>query len=131
MTAPDGLGERGRSLWESIAFGLPADWEFTEREVEILGLACRQADDLALLEAEIDKLGVTTMGSQGQVVIAPMIPEARQARLAISRLLGSIELPDDEDEPRSAAALRAQRAARSRWDRRQRLAPREDLRRGA
>jgi len=125
------LGSRGQDLWTSITNGLPEGWELDEREHELLALASRQADDLALLEAGIETHGVTTTGSQGQMVISPMLSEARQARMAISRLLNMLALPDAEDEPRSQASLRAERAARSRWDRRQRLTPREDIRRGA
>jgi hypothetical protein len=131
MNPPRGLGSRGQDLWTSITQGLPDDWELDEREHQVLALASRQADDLALLEAEIETHGVTTTGSQGQVVIAPMVPEARQARLAISRLLNMLALPDVEDLPRSQASLRAERAARSRWDRRPRQMPREDVNRGA
>ena len=58
---------------------------------------------------------MTTTGSQGQMVISPMLSEARQARMGISRLLNMLALPDAEDEPRSQASLRAERAARSRW----------------
>jgi hypothetical protein len=55
------------------------------------------------------------LGSAGQPVLHPAVVEARQARLAISRLLGTLSLPDEEAEPRTVAGLRAQRAARSRW----------------
>lgn len=131
MTPPADLGQRGEDLWCSITNGLPDRWELDDREREVLALASHQADDLGRLEMEIERLGVTTTGPQGQVVISPMVPEARQARMAISRLLSMLELPDEDEQPRSQASLRAERAARSRWDRRQRLVPREELRRGA
>ena len=131
MKPPEDLGVRGKELWTSITSGLNDGWELDDREREVLVLAARQADDLARLEKEIGTTGVTATGSQGQVVVSPMVPEARQARMAISKLLNTLELPDGEEQPRSQASLRAERAARSRWDRRQRLGPREELRRGA
>ena len=51
MNPPRGLGSRGQDLWTSITNGLPDGWELDEREHELLALASRQADDLALLEA--------------------------------------------------------------------------------
>lgn len=122
MTAPKGLGKRGRALWRSVVSGLPDDWEFDDREAALLGLAARQADDLALLEEAIASRGTFVSGSAGQPVLNPAIGEARQARMAIGRLLGQLELPDGEEEqPRTAAGKRAQRAARARWDREARV----------
>lgn len=51
-------------------------------------LAARQADDLQRLEAAIKVDGVSVPGSAGQPVLNPCVQEARQARLAINRLLG-------------------------------------------
>jgi hypothetical protein len=74
-----------------------------------------KADALDSLESEISETGTMVTGSAGQPVLHPAVAEARQARLAISRLLGSLSLPDQDAEPRTVAGLRAQRAARSRW----------------
>jgi phage terminase small subunit len=116
MTAP-GLGNRGRALWRSIVKGLPEAWEFDEREGAILAMACRQADDLARLETAIKKGGVMVPGSAGQPVLNPAVAEARQGRLAVNRLLGQLALPDEGEEPRTAAGERGRRAAESRWGR--------------
>ena len=119
--SPAGLGPRGRALWRSIhaaaVAGSSAEQvlEFDEREREVLRLACSQVDDLAALEAAIRRDGVTSVGSQGQPRLSALVVEARQARLALARLLGEIELPDVEETPRSQASLRAQRAAQARW----------------
>ncbi len=127
MTVPKGLQPRGRALWQSIDKGLPDGWELDERERAILVLAARQADDLARLEALIAKHGAMVTGSAGQPVLNPAIAEARQARIAIDRLLGKLELPDEQEEPRSEAGKRARHAARARWDQR---AQWEERRRG-
>jgi P27 family predicted phage terminase small subunit len=129
MKAPKGLGNRGRALWRSIIRQLPKDWVLDEREAVILTMAARQADDLQRLETVIAKDGAMVTGSQGQPVVNPAIVESRQARLAINRLLGELSLPDDEDdeEPKTAAGRRAQRAANARWDQHAR---RRGMRRG-
>ncbi len=128
MTAPRGLGNRGRALWRSVAKGLPSGWELDEREAALLTLAARQADDLAKLETAIKREGAMARGSAGQPVVHPAVVEARQARLAIGRLLSQLALPDEEDQPRTEAARRAARAARARWDR---VAERRERQRGA
>lgn len=117
MTSPKGLGNSGRSLWHSVLKAMPEGWELDERELALLGVACRQRDDLAKLEAAIKRDGAMTTGSKGQPVVHPAIPEARQARLAIGRLLGEIALPDEVAErPLTAAGRRGRKAAQSRWN---------------
>jgi hypothetical protein len=108
----------GEKLHKEIISGLPDGWELDEREHANLGLACRQLEDLETLEDAIERDGTMVAGSKGQPVVNPAIAEARQARLALNRLLGSIELPDAAGAPRSEASRRGQKAARSRWDRR-------------
>ena len=115
---PTGLGNAGRALWRLIARALLEGWELDEREQAILRLAARQADDLARLETAISKDGVMALGSAGQPVVSPAITEARQSRLAISKLLGAVHLPDADEQPRTAAGRRGQRAANTRWGRR-------------
>lgn len=102
---------------------LDAGWELDSRELHLLGRACRCADELADLEAAIDRDGVTVVGSRGQTVIHPGITEARQLRLAQARLLSLIELVDPKAAARSAtpAQARARRAAEARWSRQREL----------
>jgi phage terminase small subunit len=117
MKPPTRLGSTGRALWSSVAKGLPEGWELDEREVAILTLAARQSDDLTRLEA-IKQDGAMVKGSTGQPVVNPAITEARQARLAIGRLLGQLALPDEDEQARTEPGQRGQKAARARWDRR-------------
>lgn len=121
MSAPKGLGTAGKRLRKSILADLPNDWELDHREIELLELAARQADDLALLERAIKKEGAISTGSTGQTIVHPAILEARQARLAISRLVGLIELPDGEERPATAATTRGRKAAQARWGRQDRM----------
>lgn len=114
---PAGLKTAGKRLWKSVTevFGLEV------RELEVLAMACRQADDLAALDAAIDRYGLMIEGSKGQDRINPLVTEARQARLALTRLLGDLSLPDDTGQgelpgmPPTQASRRAQKAANVRW----------------
>jgi hypothetical protein len=115
------LGTAGKALRKAILDDLPDGWELDHREKALLDLAGRQADDLDRLERAIKKEGATSTGSMGQLVVNPAILEARQARLAISRLVGLIELPGLADQGSdSAASIRARKAAGSRWARQDR-----------
>lgn len=114
--APSGLGNRGRALWRSVVADYPAGTGPDRRERAILAMAARQADDLLRLEKAIAKYGVMSTGSKQQLVVNPAEPEARQARLAINRLLGELAIPDEDEQPRTAASRRGQHAANTRYD---------------
>ncbi|GAA1951233.1 hypothetical protein [Microbacterium deminutum] len=102
VRAPVGLGIAGRALWKQIA----ADWAENEsipdaREARLLADACREADVLAFLQAELDRLmkttgTLTTFGAQGQLVTHPHVGEARRSRAQIASLLKSIELAAEQ-----------------------------------
>jgi hypothetical protein len=112
--APAGLAVAGKRLWSALT----ADYEFGPAELATLELACRQADDVALLEQVVAADGVVTTGSKGQVRAHPALGELRLSRQALARLLGLLALPgEDDDTPRTAAGRRGQKAARARWDR--------------
>ena len=112
---PAGLGEHGAALWGSVLDDVPTGWTLDRRELAILELAARQADDLALLEAVIERDGAMSVGSTKQAVVHPALLEARLARLAIGRLLGQLGLPDETGARGTAASDRARRAAQARW----------------
>lgn len=117
MTAPDGLDTAGVALWDAVLEDLPEGWELDSRELSVLELAARQADVVAALEAVVTEEGEMTTGSTGQPAVHPAIPEARQGRLAIDRLLGKIVMPAPESgsEGATGATTKAQRAADARW----------------
>ena len=52
----------------------------------------------------------------------PAIPELRQGRQALSRLLGELKLPNADGRPESAASARGRHAANARWDEKRRRA---------
>lgn len=116
---PAGLGKPGRALWRSILADLDAEWELDARELHLLTEACRTADELADLQAVLDKDGLTTAGSRGQTVVHPAVAEVRQLRIVLLRTLSAIEMVDPKAAIRSAtpASARGRKAAQARWDR--------------
>lgn len=112
-TAPrfDAAGSR---LWKSIGDA----YELDERESANLELACRQADDVARLEASLNSDGLIVPGATGAPKLNTVVSELRMSRLALSKLLDAIALPDAETEkPMTGAQRRAQKAADARWSR--------------
>jgi hypothetical protein len=103
----------GQELVSSIVDGLPDGVELDEREQAVLDLAARQARDVARAEADIAARGYLVPGSRSQDVINPSVAEVRQSRLALGKLLGSLDLPEST---RDAIRQRRQ-AAEARWRR--------------
>lgn len=112
-SASTGLGDAGRALWARFV----PTFVLEERETEVLVLACRQADDIALLETALADEGAIVDGSRGQRRMNAAFTELRLARLAQKNLLGALKLPGEDERPMSAASERAQRAANARWSR--------------
>lgn len=113
---PPGLAAAGCALWQTVCADLPPELGFDSRELAILAAACQQADAVAGLEDAIERDGVMIVGAAGQSRMNACVTEARQGRVALARLLGDLDLPDEAQEPRTAASKRAQVAARTRWD---------------
>ena len=82
---------------------LPPSHEWTERDLAILALAERQAADIDRLEAEIAESGVRIDG-RGASVLNQAVGEMRQARVALGRLLGLVEIPGEASTGRPARA---------------------------
>lgn len=109
------LGIVGRELVAAITAAVAEGCELDEREQLILRLAAGQADDLARLDEVVAREGVAARGSTGQVVVHPAVAEARLARIAIGRLLGSLDLSEEIGSRGTAASRRGRRAAQARW----------------
>ena len=108
---PGGLEKPGKRLWSAILDEFALD----SRELFVLEQAARQADAVAALEAEIEASGLVSRGSRGQMRLSPTVTELRQARLAVSKLLSDLALPDVDDT--AAASRRGLKAAEARWGR--------------
>jgi len=108
---PAGLGKAGKRVWGLIH----AEFQLDARELLVLEQAARQADAVEALELEIAEAGLVGRGSRGQLRLSPTVVELRQARLAVSKLLGSLALPDHDGA--KATTRRARKAAEARWER--------------
>lgn len=112
---PVGLALAGKSLWSGIAdvYELRAD------EVAVLTDACRTADLIAVMEAGLVDQPLMVKGSQGQLVINPLISELRQYRAARAALLRQLKLPDEgSTDVGGALSAKNRAAANARWARR-------------
>lgn len=120
MTAPKTpakLGASGRSLWASVA----GKYELRADEQRILEDACREADLVDKISAQLAKDDLMVVGSMGQPVVNPMVAEVRQHRTALAGLLRGLKLPDDEggsSEVGGGLSAKNREAANARWSRR-------------
>ena len=95
-TPPDSLGRAGKALWRSIV----KDFELHGAELRLLFDACSEADLIADMEKEWQRLGkpMTSRGSRNQDVSHPIVSELRQHRAVLSGLIRSLKLPAVVDE---------------------------------
>jgi hypothetical protein len=84
----------------------------------LLEQASRVADVISGLEAVLEEEGLTASGSRTQKVLHPAVPELRQQRVTLQRLLRSVSTRPDEHAGSSPAETRARRAAVARYRRR-------------
>jgi hypothetical protein len=126
MTArpvPRDLDAAGKKLWRDIA----KEYDLRPDEYRILEDACRQADLVDFISSAQRKEPLLIEGSQGQMVLNPLVSELRQHRTTLSNLLTKLKLPDDPtgagegDGGKPAGderATKARAAANARWSRR-------------
>jgi hypothetical protein len=111
------LGPEGLRLRDAVT----DKYELSEHEQVLLDSACRLADHVALLDAAVVLDGVTVPTATGAPKVNPALTEARQGRLALSKLLTDLALPvnvdDDAPKRESPGTLRARVAAKARHDR--------------
>ena len=74
---------RGQRLWHDIT----AKWELTESEYRTLENACYTAE-----------------GSQGQLVVHPLLPELRRDETHLADLLKRIDMPEPEEQSEDASS---------------------------
>jgi hypothetical protein len=97
------------ALVEEIRKSLPPGHEWTERELALLDLAARQAADIERLEADIANVGVRAASGR----LNQAFGEVRQGRVALARILGQVDIPEDV----KPASLHGRKAAEARWRR--------------
>ncbi len=106
---PPGLGTSGRRLWRSVV----DSYTMAEHELTLLREACRTADAVDLLQAQLDRDGVMSESSQG-VRVHPALAELRQQRITLARLLAALQVPAEQgDQSRPVRAPRGVYGLRS------------------
>jgi phage terminase small subunit len=91
---PRNLLTAGKRLWTAVT----SDFELDPPELEVLAEACRTLDLIADLRAKIKESGTVIESRQGPRV-HPAVVEARQQRLALAKLIGSLGLPKGLVDP--------------------------------
>lgn len=109
--APAGLKAKGKRLWSEVtgAYQLRSD------ELDVLEDVCREADLIDKIEQELASADLMTTGSMGQMVVNPLIAEARQHRATKMSLWKRLALPDPAASEVPAASNQQRAAAQSRW----------------
>jgi hypothetical protein len=108
VPAPKGLKATGRKLWRETT----DSFDLRQDELEALRAACGEADLITRMEAAMEDEDLTTLGSQGQIVIHPLVQEIRQHRATMTALFRGLKLPDDAGD---GAVSQQRAAAQSRW----------------
>jgi len=93
LTPPVGLRPRGRGrrLWRQVLAGLELD----SHELGLLTETCRTLDLLDTLAELAGEHGLLTPDGR----MAPYVVEGRLQRIALSRLVASLRLPESLSEP--------------------------------
>jgi hypothetical protein len=89
--APKELRRSGREVWNAVVQHLDLD----RHEVQLLLEACRTADRLDALAADIAERG-TVLPDGG---LHPALKETREQQIVLTRLVASLRLPEDLKQP--------------------------------
>ncbi len=89
--APRGTRASGRALWTAVL----GRFELEQHELALLGEAVRTVDLLDTLAAVVERDGAVLTGPDGLPRVHPAVVEARQGRLALTRVLAALRLPDE------------------------------------
>ena len=108
VPVPEGLDARGAALWGRVV----GQWDLRDDERELLTEVCRIVDTVEALQGAVDADGAVLSGGK----VHPAVPELRQQRTVLGRLLGQLALPDEDGSVlASPTAARARKAAETRW----------------
>jgi hypothetical protein len=106
-SAPAGLKAGGRAFWRATT----AQFELNDHEMVIMKEMCCTIDLLDGLQAVVDAEGVVLPWGDG-IRAHPALPELRQHRIALARLLVALGIAGEEED--QLAAPRRQRRGGSR-----------------
>jgi hypothetical protein len=108
-----GFDVAGGALWSLIT----DQYELRADELRMVEDACREADLIQALHAELRGQSMLVTGSMGQSVVNPLVQEIRQHRSIMARLLSYLKLPDEGGDEAGERSAAARDAATSRWSR--------------
>jgi hypothetical protein len=91
---PRNMGSAGKKLWKSIADRYVLD----QHEVLLLLQACRCADTLDAIAAELATAELTVRNRFEELVTHPLVTEQRQQAITYARLVAALRLPDGEEQ---------------------------------
>lgn len=112
---PKDLKTPGRFLWLAVVNDLPAELEFDQRDFSVLTSACALYDRICELERAVSADGVTLLDRFGATRLHPALPEIRQSRVAVARLLDQIEMSSPATGSQMPASRAAKKSAAERW----------------
>jgi phage terminase small subunit len=88
VQTPRNLAAGSRKLWDAAT----DEFDWADHELAVLEQACRTFDRIVQLDRAVSEGGSMLASSQGSRV-HPAVAEARQQRLALTRLLVSLGIP--------------------------------------
>jgi hypothetical protein len=97
---------------KAIRASLPNHFEFDERDLALLALAEQQAADVDALVADVRARRVRNENG----MLNSAVREARQARIALARILGQVDMPEAGTGAQIHGRKAAHRAGRRRPD---------------
>lgn len=101
---PRGLEKSGRALWRSVV----DEFELEKHEELVLLEACRVADRLDRLATEASEKPLVVTNFRGDETTHPLLVEARQQAITLTRLIASLRMPggDEDARPQRRGAAR-------------------------
>jgi Phage terminase, small subunit len=118
---PRRLKPSGRALWRHVVEDVPEGMILDAIELEVLRMACQTVDTAADLEREARAMPTLVAGSGEQLVVNPLLREARLHRSAAVTMLAKIKLSPPEQTGHLSKRQRDRRrdqlaaARRARW----------------
>lgn len=91
--APAGLAAAGRRLWSNVV----EEFELAEHELALLRQACQTVDAIDRLQKSLAGDEILDSSPQGRRV-HPALPELRQQRIVLARLIAQLGVPLGDEE---------------------------------
>jgi hypothetical protein len=107
---PTGLRRAGKRLWKDMT----ETYQLRIDGLRLLEMACRTADELALIDKALATAAPMVEGPRGRLVPNPLLEEARRHRATYMRALGQLGVEAADGDSRSRST-HGRRLAAERW----------------